>query len=112
MALSLDAKMKVRALVKTKDGEDNGTISPDGHWLAYQSNESGNRDIYVRPMLDIEVHSSTMSREGRAFLDAQADGRSHDRRDHDNEHRCRAELVRRREAAAASLGPGREDLVE
>jgi serine/threonine-protein kinase len=54
MALSLDANLKARALVKTKDGEDNGAISPDGRWLAYQSNESGDWDIYVRPMLDLE----------------------------------------------------------
>ena len=26
-----------------------GEISPDGHWLAYQSNESGRNEIYVRP---------------------------------------------------------------
>jgi serine/threonine-protein kinase len=24
-------------------------ISPDGHWLAYESNESGRREIYVQP---------------------------------------------------------------
>jgi serine/threonine-protein kinase len=29
-------------------------ISPDGRWLAYQSNESGNFDIYVRPMRDVD----------------------------------------------------------
>jgi dipeptidyl aminopeptidase/acylaminoacyl peptidase len=27
----------------------NGEISPDGHWLAYQSNESNQDEIYVRP---------------------------------------------------------------
>jgi Tol biopolymer transport system component len=26
-----------------------GAISPDGHWLAYQSDESGKYEIYVRP---------------------------------------------------------------
>jgi Tol biopolymer transport system component len=25
------------------------SFSPDGHWIAYQSNESGNREVYVRP---------------------------------------------------------------
>ena len=44
----------VRPLVKTADAEANGAISPDGRWLAYQSNESGNFDIYVRPMRDLE----------------------------------------------------------
>ena len=44
----------VRPLVKTPDAESNGVISPDGRWLAYQSNESGNWDVYVRPMRDLE----------------------------------------------------------
>ena len=26
-----------------------GQFSPDGHWMAYQSNESGRYEIYVRP---------------------------------------------------------------
>ena len=29
-------------------------VTPDGRWLAYQSNESGNWDIYVRLMSDFE----------------------------------------------------------
>lgn len=29
-------------------------ISPDGHWLAYQSNESGHSEIYVRPFPKVE----------------------------------------------------------
>lgn len=44
----------IRPLVRTADAESNGAISPDGRWLAYQSNESGNWDIYVRPMGDLE----------------------------------------------------------
>jgi serine/threonine-protein kinase len=36
-------------LVATSSGEGNGTISPDGRWLAYQSNESGAWEVYVRP---------------------------------------------------------------
>ena len=27
-------------------------LSPDGHWLAYQSNESGRMEVYVRPFPD------------------------------------------------------------
>jgi serine/threonine-protein kinase len=42
----------VQPLVKTSHGETNGTISPDGRWFAYQSNESGNWEIYVRPFAD------------------------------------------------------------
>ena len=29
--------------------EDNGVISPDGRWLAYESNESSQMQIYVQP---------------------------------------------------------------
>jgi serine/threonine-protein kinase len=29
--------------------ESNAVFSPDGRWLAYQSNESGKREVYVRP---------------------------------------------------------------
>jgi len=31
----------VRPLVQTSFNELNGEISPDGHWMAYQSNDSG-----------------------------------------------------------------------
>ena len=30
--------------------EESGALSPDGKWLAYQSDESGSAEIYVRPM--------------------------------------------------------------
>jgi len=30
-------------------GESSGEVSPDGHWLAYQSNESGADEVYVQP---------------------------------------------------------------
>ncbi len=29
--------------------EDALALSPDGHWIAYESNESGRREVYVRP---------------------------------------------------------------
>jgi Tol biopolymer transport system component len=34
--------------------EENATLSPDGRWLAYQSNESGQVEVYVRPFPDVE----------------------------------------------------------
>jgi hypothetical protein len=37
-------------LLATKFDERNGTVSPDGRWLAYESNSSaGQFEIYVRP---------------------------------------------------------------
>ena len=30
------------------------TVSPNGHWLAYVSQETGNNEVYVRPWPDTE----------------------------------------------------------
>jgi Tol biopolymer transport system component len=38
-----------RALIQTEFDEYGGEISPDGHWFAYQSNETGAFEVYVRP---------------------------------------------------------------
>ena len=38
-------------ILKTPFTERFGTFSPDGQWLAYQSNESGRNEIYVRPFV-------------------------------------------------------------
>ena len=46
------SKSEVQALVRTKFNELNPEISTDGRWLAYQSNESGQNEIYVRPFPD------------------------------------------------------------
>jgi hypothetical protein len=35
--------------LKTPFDERDGTFSPDGRWVAYQSNESGREEIYIRP---------------------------------------------------------------
>jgi serine/threonine-protein kinase len=40
---------KPRVFLRTPANEDNGVFSPDGHWLAYESNESGRYQVYVRP---------------------------------------------------------------
>ncbi|MEQ1758407.1 MAG: protein kinase [Vicinamibacterales bacterium] len=36
-------------LLQTPAAETNGKFSPDGRWVAYTSNESGRREVYVRP---------------------------------------------------------------
>jgi serine/threonine-protein kinase len=40
-------------LIETPAGEVNGEISPDGRWLAYQSNDTGRDEIYVRPFPNV-----------------------------------------------------------
>ena len=46
-------KRRTEPLIQTRYVENNAEISPDGHWLAYQSNESGTPEIYVRPFPDV-----------------------------------------------------------
>ena len=36
-------------LLRTPTIERNGEVSPDGRWLAYESDESGRSEVYVRP---------------------------------------------------------------
>jgi serine/threonine-protein kinase len=49
MSVSLDGPNHVVPLVQTSFDESNGIVSPDGRWLAYQANDSGDFEIYVRP---------------------------------------------------------------
>jgi len=42
------ADRKSSPLLQTPASESDARISPDGHWIAYQSNESGRSEVYVR----------------------------------------------------------------
>jgi len=50
----LDGTPRIEPLIHSASNESNGEISPDGHWLAYQSNESGQEEIYVRPFPNVD----------------------------------------------------------
>ncbi len=54
-------------LAEPTQHELNGEVSPDGRWIAYQSNESGRHEIYVRPFPDIESGRSQISSEGGRY---------------------------------------------
>ena len=53
MVLALDGARRMTPLIQTAFNERNGEISPDGRWLAYESDESGQEEIYVRPFPDV-----------------------------------------------------------
>ena len=53
MAIELDATRRVTPLVQSPFNERNGAVSPDGRWLAYEANDSGQFEIYVRPFPDV-----------------------------------------------------------
>ena len=52
--LVLDGERRITPLIQTPFDERNAEISPDGKWIAFQSNESGTEEVYVRPFPDVE----------------------------------------------------------
>ncbi len=52
--ISISGKFKPKPLLATPAYEGGPELSPDGHWMLYQSNESGRAEIYVRryPAMD------------------------------------------------------------
>jgi serine/threonine-protein kinase len=53
MQVALDGTRRVTALVQSPFTERNGIVSPDGRWLAYEANDSGQFEIYVRPFPEV-----------------------------------------------------------
>jgi serine/threonine-protein kinase len=51
--LTLTSPPHVEALLETPFDERAGVVSPDGHWLAYESNSSGRMETYVRPFPNV-----------------------------------------------------------
>ena len=47
-ALALEGDRKPIPLLRTRFAEVKGQFSPDGKWIAYESNESGGFEIYIR----------------------------------------------------------------
>ena len=62
--LSLAGDRTVTPLVQTMFIERNGEISPDGRWLSYESNESGQFQIYVRPFPAVDQGRWQVSTDG------------------------------------------------
>ena len=48
LALPLTGERKPEPYLQTKYTEFGGTFSPDGRWVAYQSDESGRPEIYIQ----------------------------------------------------------------
>jgi serine/threonine-protein kinase len=62
--VDIDAKTPPRMLLAESYSESNGVVSPDGRWLAYQSNESGRDEIYVRPFPNVNSGRWQVSADG------------------------------------------------
>jgi serine/threonine protein kinase/Tol biopolymer transport system component len=53
-----------RVLLRARFDNFAPTLSPDGRWLAYVSNESGNSQVYVRPFPNVDSAKFTISAAG------------------------------------------------
>jgi serine/threonine-protein kinase len=62
--LSLEGKRTVTRLVQTMFSERNAEVSPDGRWLTYESDESGEFQVYVRPFPAVDQGRWQISTEG------------------------------------------------
>jgi len=62
--LLLGNPRRTTPLFQTPFSELNAEISPDGRWLAYQSNESGRDEIYVRPFPNASAGRWQVSSDG------------------------------------------------
>ena len=51
-------------LLDSEFGEQRPRVSPDGRWLAYESNESGRSEIYVRPFPNVDDGKWQISTDG------------------------------------------------
>jgi Tol biopolymer transport system component len=73
LALPVAGGEPIPALV-TSGREANGRVSPDGRWLAYQSDDSGDYHVYVRAFLRPGTPTRVSSEPG-AFPQWRGDGR-------------------------------------
>ena len=64
MQVELTRDRRVTALIRTRSVERNGIVSPDGRWLAYEADDSGQFEIYVRPYPDVNGGRWQVSTEG------------------------------------------------
>jgi Tol biopolymer transport system component/predicted Ser/Thr protein kinase len=62
--LNIDAGEAPKPLLASKFNEYNAHISPDGRWMAYQSDRSGALEIYVCPFPDVNANLYQISTEG------------------------------------------------
>ncbi|HYI92014.1 MAG TPA: hypothetical protein VEX68_00580, partial [Bryobacteraceae bacterium] len=61
-ALPLGAEPKPLVLVDSEFDEIEGTVSPDGRWFAYASNETGFYEVYVRTFAPGALAAATSTR--------------------------------------------------
>jgi serine/threonine-protein kinase len=62
--LSLEQERTASMVLDGKFDERNSALSADGRWLAYQSDETGRSEVYVRPFPDVDQGKWQVSTDG------------------------------------------------
>jgi hypothetical protein len=63
-ALSVADDHTIKTVLETESSESFPALSPDGSWLAYESDETGRPEIYVRPYPDVDSGKWQVSASG------------------------------------------------
>lgn len=74
-AVRLDAPYEQEMLLDGRGAELQPALAPDGRWLAYQSDESGRFEVYVRPYPDVHRRRWQVSTSGGTSPRWTRDGR-------------------------------------
>jgi Tol biopolymer transport system component len=64
--LPLTGERKPHPFLRTPFDEDQASVSPNGRWVAYQSNESGRHEVYVSPFENSALRWQVSDSGGRA----------------------------------------------
>ena len=69
--LRLTPPARVEPLRRTESNDWLGEVSPDGGWIAYESDEAGGRvDVFVRPFRDVNGRREQISTGGGRYAPA------------------------------------------
>jgi Tol biopolymer transport system component len=74
--VALTGDRERRDLLATEFNERRPVVSPNGRWLAYQSDESGQFEIYVRPFPNVDARKWPVSAGGGEEPRWSEDGRT------------------------------------
>ena len=74
-AVSMEGDCEHKVLLQDDYNETQPKVSPDEKWIAYQSDESGRYEIYIRPFPDVDSGKWTVSTKGGTEPKWSPDGR-------------------------------------
>jgi serine/threonine-protein kinase len=76
VAIPVDARGRPVPVASTPFTEINPAVSPDGHWLAYVSNETGTQEVYIKAFPDSTAPEHQISSHGGTAPRWSPDGRT------------------------------------